>query len=118
VGVSPVVVKVAVGAVLAVVLVRAFVGPPPARLRPVMVLVSGFAGVVGYPIGALIAAEGHATAGSVTIGAAVCLVSLAAWGARGPGDDGGEPRGEDPDPPVDWEAFDRERERWERAAHR
>ncbi len=111
-------VKVAVGVVLAVVLVRAFIGPPPGRLRPLTVLVAGFLGVIGYPIGAVVAAEGHATAGSVLIGAAVCLVSLAAWAARGPGDDGGEPRGEDPVPPVDWEAFDRARERWEQAARR
>lgn len=115
---SAVIVKIAVAGILAVALVRAFMGPPPARLHPMLVLSCGFAGVIGYPLAALVAAEGDATGGSVVLAVSVCLVAAAAWGARGPGDDGGEPRDGDPDPPVDWEAFDRERARWEhRARH-
>jgi hypothetical protein len=112
--VAPVLIKVAVAAALAIALLRAFVGPPPASLHPVLALFAGFAGAVGYPIAVLVAAGREAALASILLAGSVTALALAVWAARGPSDDGGEPVEDGPDPPVDWEAFDRMRDAWER----
>lgn len=106
--------KAAVAAILALVLVRAFMGPAPAAMHPLLALAAGFVGVVGYPVAVVVAAAAHPASAMLLLAAAVTSMALAVWAARGPGDDGGEGIERDPEPPVDWEAFDRERARWER----
>ncbi len=114
--VTALLVKAAVAAALALVLARAFMGPPPRRLRPLLTLICGFVGLIGYPIAVLVAAARHPQPASILLGVAVAFMAVAFWSARGRNDDGGDDGGDDPEPPVDWEAFDRERERWERSA--
>jgi hypothetical protein len=114
--VTALLVKAAVAAALALVLARAFMGPPPRRLRPLLTLICGFFGLLGYPIAVLVAAARHPQLASILLGAAVVFMAVAFWAARGPNDDGGDDGDEGPEPPVDWEAFDRERDRWERSA--
>lgn len=109
-------VKAAVAAALALVLARAFMGPPPRRLRPLLTLICGFFGLIGYPIAVLVAAARHPQLASILLGVAVAFMAVAFWAARGHNDDGGDDGDEGPEPPVDWEAFDRERERWEWSA--
>jgi hypothetical protein len=96
-------------------------------LRPVLSLFTGFLGVIGIPIAALVVAGGHAPTGALLAAVSVAAVGLAIWVARGRGDDGGgeddggEDGGGDPgdpgDPrgPLDWEAFDRSRAEWEQS---
>jgi hypothetical protein len=109
-------VKAAVAATLALSILRAFAGPAPARLRPVLSLAGGFAGVVLYPVGVLAATAHHPVAASLLIVGAVELLCVAVWAARGPSDDGGEPRPPDGDGPIDWERFDRVRDEWDRVS--
>ena len=116
--VTALLVKAAVAAALALALGRAFMGPPPRRMRPALVVVAGFFGIVGYPVAVIVAAARHPQLASSLLGAAVGSMALAVWAARGRNDDGGGNDGPGPEPPVDWEAFDRERERWERSAAR
>jgi hypothetical protein len=115
-GVTALLVKAAVAAALALVLARAFMGPPPRRLHPLLSLVAGFLGLLGYPIAVLVAADRHPQLASILLGVAVASMALAFWAARGRNDDGGDDDPPGPEPPLDWEAFDRERERWERSA--
>jgi len=116
--VTALLVKAAVAAALALALARAFMGPPPRRTRPGLVVVAGFLGLAGYPVAVIVAAARHPQAASILLGAAVAAMALAVWAARGRNDDGGGDEEPGPEPPVDWEAFDRERERWERSAAR
>ncbi|UGS35686.1 hypothetical protein DSM104329_02081 [Capillimicrobium parvum] len=110
--------KAAVAAALALVLARAFMGPPPRRLHPLLTLIAGFVGLIGYPIAVLVAADRHPQLASILLGGAVASMAVAFWAARGPSDDEGDDDDEGPEPPVDWEAFDRERERWDWSATR
>jgi hypothetical protein len=114
--VTALLVKAAVAAALALVLARAFMGPPPRRLRPLLTLVCGFLGLIGYPVAVLVAADRHPQLASILLGVAVVFMAVAFWAARGHNDDGDDGDDDGPEPPVDWEAFDRERERWERPA--
>jgi hypothetical protein len=107
-------VKVAIAAAVAVALARAFMGPAPGRMQPELAMAAGFLGAIGYPVAIIIAAGRHPAAATIVLAASVISMALAVWAARGPGDDGGEEVEHDPDPPVDWEAFDAERERWQR----
>jgi hypothetical protein len=106
--------KAAVCVAVAVFLARALFGSPPVRVRPVLALVAGFCGVVAFPLGVVVAAEGRATAAFFVLGGTVGALSLAVWAARGPGDDGSEDGEKPPESAIDWRAFDRERARWER----
>jgi predicted permease len=101
---------------VAVSLVRAFFGRPPERMRPLVALGAGFAGVIGYPIAVVLAAGGRATAALILLAATVIASALAgwAWRATPEDDDPADEDGEGPPPRIDWRAFDRERARWER----
>jgi hypothetical protein len=111
-------IRAVVAVVLVLALVRAFAGPPPARMRPFLALAAGFLGVAAYPVAVLVAASRHPHPASLLLAGSVAALALAAWAARGSGDDGGEGGEPGPDPPIDWEAFDTERERWEHSALR
>ncbi|HEY3019087.1 MAG TPA: hypothetical protein VGJ32_02800 [Solirubrobacteraceae bacterium] len=106
--------KLALAALLAASILRAFYGPPPETPRQLAALRAGAFGVVCYVAAVAVAFTAHATAACALLVAAVEALCLAVWLARGRDDrPGGEPEPE-PDPPVDWARFDRERARWER----
>jgi hypothetical protein len=94
--------------------------------RPVLSLIACFAGVIGFPIAALIIDGGHTAVGALLAAASVLAVAFSVWAGRGNGgggpddgdadDDGGggEPGG--PSGPLDWKAFDRQRAEWEHSS--
>ncbi len=92
-----------------------FVGPAAHRPRPLPTVLLLVAGLASLPCGFAATTAHHRAIGMLVITAGVCLLALAAHLLRapaGPGPDGHE---DPPGPaPVDWDAFDRERERWTR----
>jgi hypothetical protein len=116
--VTALLVKAVVAAAVALALARAFMGPAPQRMHPELAMAAGFVGLIGYPVAIIVAAGRHPETATVVLAGSVILMALAVWAARGPGDDGGEEVEHGPDPPVDWESFDLERERWERTPAR
>src|SRR5436190_8911864 len=106
--------KLALAALLAGSILRAFYGPPPESARQGAALRAGAFGVVCYVAAVAVAFSAHATAACALLVAAVEALCLAVWLARGRDDSSGGELEPDPDPPVDWAEFDRERERWAR----
>jgi cyanate permease len=76
----------------------------------VLSLTCGFLGIIGLPIAVLIAAGGGPLAGVALVVASLCAVALAVWLART-----GREGEDEVSASLDWEAFDRDRERWERS---
>lgn len=111
-------IEAVVAAAVGLALLRAFAGEPPERVHPLLALVAGFLGVAAYPIAVLVAAGRHPHPASLLLAGSVGALALAVWAARGSGDDGGQDTVHGPDPPIDWEAFDLERSRWERSSIR
>lgn len=104
--------KAALAVVLALSIARAFLGPAPAQAPRRLALLPAIASVALYLAACLVVLGHHATGASLLAFAGVEASCLAAWLARGRDDglrEGDEP---EPDPPVDWATFDRERERW------
>ncbi len=107
------VLKTAVALVMVASMVRAFRGPPASPRRPRLGrAVAAFA--VLFQICAVAATlTGHMTVAAVAAALGVeatCLAVWLGWEDEPPSDD--EPH--DDVPPVDWEAFDRERRSWDR----
>ena len=110
----PAPVKLVLAALLAASILRAFYGPPPESARESAALRAGAVGAVAYVVAVAVAFTAHATAACALLVAAVEALCLAVWLARGRDERrGGEPESE-PDPPIDWAEFDRERARWDR----
>jgi len=110
----PASVKLGLAALLAASILRAFYGPPPESAREDAALRAGAVGVVAYVAAVAVAFTAHPTAACALLVAAVEALCLAVWLARGRDERrGGEPESE-PDPPIDWAEFDRERARWDR----
>jgi hypothetical protein len=107
-------------------LVYGFAGSPARRRRPLLTLLLLGLGLLCLPfaVGALVIRAPEL--GLLVVCAGVILFALAARLLRAPGGDGGDDEGgggggprrpTDPDEgpggvPVDWDAFDRERETW------
>jgi hypothetical protein len=110
VGAAP---KIVLAAVLAASIVRAFFGPPPPRPRGTLAGPAAAAGFLAYGLALGLAVAGRQTAACVLLVTGVEALCLAVWLARW-GDDrgGGDQPAPDPDAPIDWAAFDRERSRW------
>ena len=107
--------KIALAVLLAASILRAFFGPPPPRSRGALAPAAAAAGFLSYGLALGLALAGHQTAACFCLIAGVEALCLAVWLARGGDDrdDFDEPVPE-PDPPVDWAAFDRERTHWGR----
>ena len=98
---------------MASAVVWGFVGPAARRQRPVATTLLLLVGLASLPCGLAARSEHHRAIGMLVITAGVCLLALAAHLLRapaGPGPDGDAAPSEPP--PVDWDAFDRERARW------
>src|SRR3954466_14154619 len=111
----PASVKLALAALLAASILRAFYGPAPSSPRRGLAALVGLAGAGCYLAALAVAWGNHVTGASLLIALSIETLCLAVWLARGRddrGDGGFEP---EPDPPVDWADFDRERERWGRS---
>src|SRR3954462_10094714 len=107
--------KLALAAVLAASILRAFYGPAPPNPRRGLAALIGLGGGSCYVLAVLVAWGQHAGAASALLALSVETLCFAVWLARGRddrGDGGSEP---DPGPPVDWAEFDRDRERWGRS---
>jgi hypothetical protein len=107
-------VKAVMAAGVSLALMRAFIGPEPERIHPELALGAGFLGVIGFPIAVVVASGSHPIAATLTVAGSVVFMALACWAVRGSDDEGGEEIDEGPVPPIDWEAFDLERDRWDR----
>lgn len=105
--------KIALAAILAASILRAFFGPPPSSGHRTDALRAGLAGGGCYLAAIAVAYLGSSTVASALIVAAVEAMCLAVWLARGRDDPGHDDVDPDPvDPPVDWAEFDRLRDRW------
>ena len=107
--------KVALAALLAASMFRAFYGPPPRSAHRAASLALGIAGGFWYGMAMAFAWAQHATDASGLLVLAVEVVCVAVWLARGRDDRGDDGPVREPDPPLDWAEFDRERERWGRS---
>jgi hypothetical protein len=117
----PLAAKVALAVVLAGSIGAAFFGPRPRRRRPLALRALAVAGLLLYAAaGVAVWAAGSVTAGALLVMAAVEVVCLAAWLARGRDDDRRWPPEEDegpdePDPPGgDFASFEAALRRWQR----
>ena len=106
--------KIALAVLLAASIARAFFGPPPPRPRGTLAPAAAAAGFLSYGLALGLALAGRQTAACVCLVAGVEALCLAVWLARGGDDrdDFDEAAPAEPDPPVDWAEFDRERARW------
>ena len=101
-----------------------FAWRPARRPRPLAIVVSLAAGVAALAVGLASTVLDHPRAGMMVVAGGVCLLAVAAHLLRapdeGPGGDDQPPEPAVPPPApdgLDWEAFDRERARWERSCN-
>jgi hypothetical protein len=107
--------KIALAAILAASILRAFFGAPPSSGHRTDALRAAVAGGGCYLSAIAVAYLGSSTLASALIVAAVEAMCLAVWLARGRDDPGHDDADPDPvDPPVDWAEFDRMRRDWSR----
>lgn len=120
----PLPVVLALLALMASAVGRGFFGAPARRQRPLPTIALLGLGLLALPVsmGCVVVGQSRIGLGALVLG--VLLFSLAAHLLRAPdsrgdeeggGGGGGPPRPEDDRGPggVDWDAFDRERERWD-----
>jgi hypothetical protein len=109
-------------ALMAAAVLWGFAGPAARRPRTAPIVVLLAAGLASLPCGMLLTEARQRAVGMLAISAGVLLLSVAAHLLRAPArpgdDDGPAPAEPPPGPPVDWDAFDRERERWDRVPPR
>jgi hypothetical protein len=117
----PEVAKLTLVFLLAAALAVGALAPPPRPRRRfeacLMVLSAG----AFYLVAAGLTIEGHAALATPLLALGVLTLGFACWLARGPEDrdDGpGDDFEPEPDPPIDWDEFDRLREEWARTAPR
>jgi hypothetical protein len=105
-------------AALAAILIRAVAGAPPDEPRRGTAAALAVAGCCIYVVALAVALSGHAAVGTLLVAPGVGVLALAGWLARG--DDEGPGGGTDvaPEPPVDWDEFDRLRDEWQRTGPR
>jgi hypothetical protein len=105
-----------VGAVLAVGLVVALVGPPPSANRSYESVLLALVASAMYLIAVAVAVTIDLSLGILLAGPGVLAFCASCWLSRGAGrhsDDGGG-GGPGPDTPIDWDDFDRLRAGWAR----
>jgi uncharacterized membrane protein len=108
--------ELALAAVLAGAIGRAFFGPPPAREVPVRAILWAGAASITVELLALFAVVLGRPGAEAMVAFAVVVLCATAWlGRNSEGDDdgGGGPPPDDPGP-FDWDAFDRARAAWAR----
>jgi len=117
----PLAAKLLLVATLLASIAGAFFGPPPRRRRPGALRWLASLGAALYAAAALaLWGAGSLLAAALLVVAAVEVVCLAAWLARGRGDDRRWPPEEDldpddPEPPrEDWASFEAALDRWRR----
>jgi heme A synthase len=104
----PLVAEAVLAAVLVLSLGRAFFGSPPPRPDPLAAAAWMAAGVL--LLACVLLAGGTTHARELLAAAGVEAVCVAGWWLRARDDEGeAQPDG---DPPVDWDEFDRLRDRW------
>ena len=106
--------KIALACLLLAGILRAFYGRPPSGERRREAVAAAAVGAEAYVMAVVVAMTQHAGVAQGLIAIAVESLSLAAWLARGRDDRRGDEPEREPDPPIDWARFDRERERWSR----
>ena len=104
--------KIALAVLIAACIMRAFFGDPPTRRHDRLAPAAAAMGFTHYVGAATAAWLGQGTVASMLVGTGVLWLCLAVWLARGRDDGWGRADDPPPDPPVDWEEFDRERARW------
>jgi hypothetical protein len=105
-----------VGAVFAVGLVVALVGPPPSAHRSYESVLLALVASAMYLIAAVVAVTVDLSFAILLAGPGVLACCVSCWLSRGAdrhGDDAGG-GGPEPDPPIDWDDFDRLRAGWDR----
>jgi len=110
--------KIALACVLAGSILYAFYGPPPASAHRGGAISTAVLGAAGYVVALAVAVAHQPAVARYLIAAAVETLCLAAWLARGRDDRRWDPPEPEPDPPIDWALFDRERELWSRRPRR
>jgi hypothetical protein len=105
-----------VGAVLALGLVVALVGPPPSANRSYESVLLALAASAMYLIAVVVALTVDVALGTLLTGPGVLAFCASCWLSRGMDRDFGDDDGDDgePDPPIDWDDFDRARATWGR----
>jgi len=105
-----------VGAVLALGLVVALVGPPPSANRSYESVLLALSASAMYLIAVVVAITVDVALGTLLAGPGVLAFCASCWLSRGMDRDFGDDDGDDddPDPPIDWDDFDRARATWSR----
>ena len=98
--------KLVLTAALAAILIRALVGASPDEPKR------------GTAAALAVAVTGHAGVGTLLVAPGVGILALAGWLARGDDEGRGGGREVAPEPPVDWDEFDRLRDEWSRTGPR
>ena len=109
----PVIVKVAMGALLMASIWWAFLGPPPDRRDVGSAKLWGLTSCVFW-IAAIYALARDRSSASLLLGAGILTLCVAFWHARGDDGGGGGWDDDDGDGPLDWDEFDRARRDWDR----
>jgi predicted nucleotidyltransferase len=110
--------KLVLTAALAAILIRALVGAPPDEPKRGTAAALAVAGCCIYVVALAVALGGHAAVGTLLVAPGVAILALAGWLARGDDEGPGGGREVAPDPPVDWDEFDRLRAEWSRTGPR
>jgi hypothetical protein len=104
-----------VGAVLALGLVVALAGPPPSANRSYESVLLALAASAMYLIAVVVAITVDVELGTLLAGPGVLAFCASCWLSRGMDRDfGGGDDDPEPDPPIDWDDFDRARATWSR----
>ena len=107
-----------VGAVLALGLLVALVCPPPAVNRSYESVLLALAASAMYLISVTVALAFDVHLGALLAAPGVLAFCASCWLSRGPdrdsGGGGGDDGDDEPDPPIDWDDFDRIRAGWDR----
>ena len=105
-----------VGAVLAAGLLVALVGPPPSINRSYESVQLALAASAMYLTAVVVAITVDVSLGILLTGPGVLAFCASCWLSRGPDrqSGGGGDDDPEPDPPIDWDDFDRLRASWSR----
>ena len=111
-------VKLVIVALLLAGLALAMIAPAPRTSRPYEAILLGVLAGGFYLVAAAVALEVSVHLGTLLIAPGVITFCLSCWLSRGTdrggGGGGGADDGPDPEPPIDWDEFDRLRAEWDR----
>src|SRR4051794_5047864 len=111
-------VKLVIVALLVVGLALAMAGPAPRSSRPYEAILLGVLAGGFYFVAAAVALEVSVHLGTLMIAPGVITFCVSCWLSRGTdrggGGEGGTDEGPQPEPPIDWDGFDRLRAEWGR----